>query len=84
MNLVCCVCVDVVSSSFTVKFGIDNGSVDVLGISCAMNVTVSVSLDIVFVCSVSACALNVLDGSGLVSVIRAPVAILFVDAKEGR
>lgn len=58
-------------------------SFGVLDVSCGMNVTVSVSLAIVSVCSVSACALNVLEGSGLVSVIRAPVATLVLFTRIG-
>lgn len=44
-------------------------------LSCAKNVTVSEWLKFVCSCSVSACVL-VADGSGLVSVIRAPDATL--------
>lgn len=52
-------------------------SLDAVCVSCALNVTVSVSVsrNIVFSCSMSGCAL-LLDGSGLVNIIRAPDATL--------
>lgn len=43
---------------------------------CALNVTVSLSDSLNSMCSVCSGALLLLEGSGLVSAIRAPVAIL--------